>query len=52
MENLEYRTLEEFAVRYDMSDQNEVTVDADGKYKIVIKDIGDIPVSLPEATLY
>ena len=48
MENLEYRTLEEFAVRYDMSDQNEVTVDADGKYKIVIKDIGDIPVSLPD----
>lgn len=48
MENLEYRTLEELSERYDISDQNTVTVGADGKYTITIKDIADMPVKLPD----
>ena len=48
MENLEYRTLEELVDRYDDSAHNTVSVDADGKHEIVIKDVADIPVTLPD----
>lgn len=48
MENLEYRTLDELMERYDISDQNEVTLDANGKCKITIRDVADMPVTLPD----
>ena len=48
MENIEYQTLDELAERYDISDQNTVSVDADGKYRIDIKDVADLPVKLPD----
>lgn len=48
MENIEYQTLEELAARYDISDQNTITIDAtSGKYQFVIKDVADLPVKLP-----
>ncbi len=48
MENIEYQTLEELAVRYDISDQNTVTLDeTTGKYHFTIKDVADLPVKLP-----
>ena len=45
MENLEYRTLEEFAARYDISDRNNVMLDEKGKYRIEIYDPADPPRS-------
>lgn len=48
MENIEYQTLEELAARYDISDQNTVTIDdSNGKYHFSIKDVADIPIKLP-----
>lgn len=48
MENIEYQTLEELKVRYDISDQNTITLDdASGKYYFTIKDPADLPVTLP-----
>ncbi len=47
MENVEYMSLAELKARYEMSDQNNVTVDANDKYTFVIRDVADIPVSLP-----
>ena len=48
MENIEYQTLDELVARYDISDQNTVTIEADGKYKFTIDDVADIPVKLPD----
>ena len=50
MENIEYQTLDEILLRYDVGD-NEVieNVDgADGKYRINIKNEADMPAKLPE----
>ena len=48
MENIEYQTLDELVARYDISDQNTITVDGTtGKYHFTIKDVADIPVKLP-----
>jgi len=48
MENLEYMSLAELKARYEISSQNAVTVDADDKYTFVIRDVADMPVSLPD----
>lgn len=48
MEAMEYRSLEELAKRYGISDKNSVTVNDDGSYDFVIKDVTDMPISLPE----
>lgn len=48
MENMEYQTMEELAIRYDISDQNTITFDnTTGKYHFTIKDAADMPVQLP-----
>lgn len=50
MENIEYLTLDEILLRYDVGD-NEVIENADGadgKYRINIKNEADLPVKLPD----
>lgn len=48
MEILEYRKLDEMVVQYDKSDENSVTLDANGIYTFLIKDAADLQVSMPE----
>lgn len=48
MENIKYQTLDDLVARYSISGDNTVTVDANGKYEMVIKAASDIPVTLPD----
>ena len=48
METFKYRKLDEMAERYDISDKNTVTVDANGVYTFSIRDVADLPVSMPD----
>lgn len=48
MENIKYQTLDDLIARYSISGNNTITVDANGKYDMVIKEASDIPVTLPD----